>query len=98
MVTSWASSTPVSDEGSTPGGGSCRADAHLEFVVADIPGLIEGASEGRGLGHRFLRHVERARALLVLIDLAPMDERPPEEQERILLDELGRYRSSRSGR
>jgi GTP-binding protein len=63
-----------------------------EFVIADIPGLIEGASEGRGLGHRFLRHVERARALLVLIDLAPMDERPPDEQLRILLDELGRYR------
>jgi GTP-binding protein len=63
-----------------------------EFVVADIPGLIEGASEGKGLGHRFLRHVERARALAVLIDLAPADERPPAEQERILLDELGRYR------
>jgi GTPase len=63
-----------------------------EFVVADIPGLIEGASEGRGLGHRFLRHIERARVLVVLIDLAPDDARPPAEQERILLDELGRYR------
>jgi GTP-binding protein len=59
--------------------------------VADIPGLIEGASEGRGLGHRFLRHIERARALLVLLDLAPADGRPPVEQERILLDELQRY-------
>jgi GTP-binding protein len=64
-----------------------------EFVVADIPGLIEGASDGKGLGHKFLRHVERARALLVLLDLAPADERPPAEQERILLNELGRYRS-----
>ena len=64
----------------------------FEMVVADIPGLIEGASEGKGLGHQFLRHVERARVLLVLVDLAPVDERPPDEQQRILLDELGRYR------
>ncbi len=63
-----------------------------EFVAADIPGLIEGASEGRGLGHRFLRHLERARVLLVLLDLAPAEPHPPERQEAVLLDELGRYR------
>ena len=63
-----------------------------EFIVADIPGLIEGASEGKGLGHQFLRHVERARVMLFLIDLAPSDGRPPEDQLRILLDELGAYR------
>ena len=63
-----------------------------EFIVADIPGLIEGASEGKGLGQRFLRHVERARVMLFLIDLAPMDGRAPDEQLRILLDELGAYR------
>jgi GTP-binding protein len=63
-----------------------------EFVVADIPGLIEGAAEGRGLGHEFLRHVERARVLVVLLDLAPVDERSPVEQAEVLLDELGRYR------
>jgi GTP-binding protein len=59
-----------------------------EFVVADIPGLIEGASEGKGLGHRFLRHVERARVLVVLLDLTA----DVEEQERVLLHELGSYR------
>jgi GTP-binding protein len=62
-----------------------------EFVVADIPGLIEGASEGRGLGHQFLRHVERARVLLVLLDLASMEGRSPADQERVLLEELGRH-------
>jgi GTP-binding protein len=62
-----------------------------EFVVADIPGLIEGASEGRGLGHQFLRHVERARVLVVLLDMASMEGRSPADQERVLLEELGRY-------
>jgi len=63
-----------------------------EFVMADIPGLVEGASGGRGLGHRFLRHIERARALLVLGDLAAADGTPPDAQLGVLLDELGRYR------
>ncbi len=74
-----------------PNLGVVRVDDDFEMVVADIPGLIEGASEGRGLGHRFLRHVERARVLVVLIDLAPSEGRSPAEQERVLLDELGRY-------
>jgi GTP-binding protein len=66
-----------------------------EIVVADIPGLVEGASEGRGLGHRFLRHVERARVLVVLVDMAPHEQfegRPPGDQIRVLLEELGKYR------
>ncbi|MDX6324140.1 MAG: GTPase, partial [Nocardioidaceae bacterium] len=74
-----------------PNLGVVRMDDGDEMVVADIPGLIEGASEGRGLGHRFLRHVERARVLAVLVDLAEMAELTPTEQERVLLLELGRY-------
>ena len=70
--------------------GVVRADEH-EYVVADIPGLIEGASEGRGLGHRFLRHIERARVLVVLVDLAADDGRSPADQEAVLVNELARY-------
>src|SRR5690606_28889152 len=76
-----------------PNLGVVRLDDGIEFVVADIPGLIEGAAEGKGLGHQFLRHVERARALVVLIDLADTAEHTPEDQERILLHELGEYRA-----
>ena len=63
----------------------------FDFVVADIPGLIDGASEGKGLGHQFLRHVERARALVVLVDLAPMDGRSVREQLDVLREELMEY-------
>ena len=75
-----------------PNLGVVRPDGRPEFVVADIPGLIEGASEGRGLGHRFLRHIERANVLLVMIDLAPTAMETPERQLEVLLGELGAYR------
>lgn len=74
-----------------PNLGVVRFDDGAEFIIADIPGLIEGAAEGRGLGHRFLRHVERARVLCILVDLAPVDDTSPDEQVRILLDELRQY-------
>ena len=59
-----------------PNLGVVRVDDTTEFVVADLPGLIEGASEGRGLGHQFLRHVERARVLVVMVDLSPLRRAP----------------------
>ncbi len=65
-----------------------------EFVMADIPGLVEGAAEGKGLGHQFLRHIERARVLVVLLDLGAPEAGgvAPSEQRRVLLSELGSYR------
>jgi GTP-binding protein len=65
-----------------------------DFVMADIPGLVEGAAAGKGLGHQFLRHVERARVLVVLLDLgAPLvGGEPAPAQRRVLLAELGSYR------
>ena len=71
--------------------GVVRTDDDFEMVIADIPGLIEGAATGKGLGHQFLRHVERARVLLVLVDLAEVENRTPKIQEEILIRELTEY-------
>lgn len=65
-------------------------EEHKSFVVADIPGLIEGASEGRGLGHQFLRHIERSNVLLFLLDGADPDN-PPEQAFEVLKNELKHY-------
>jgi GTP-binding protein len=75
-----------------PNLGVVRADDNRSFVVADIPGLIEGAAEGAGLGHQFLRHLARTRLLLHLVDLAPFDpEADPVREARAIVEELRKY-------
>ncbi len=75
-----------------PNLGVVRVDANRSFVVADIPGLIEGAAEGAGLGHRFLRHLARTRLLLHLVDIAPFDETAnPAAEAHAIVDELKKY-------
>jgi len=64
---------------------------YRRLVLADIPGLIKGASENRGLGHRFLRHIERCKLLCIIIDMAGTDERDPSEDYTDLLKELENY-------
>ena len=66
-------------------------DRFERITLADIPGLIEGASENRGLGHRFLKHIERCKVLLILIDMEGTDGREPIADYRILLNELKLY-------
>ncbi|MCZ4052121.1 GTPase ObgE [Oxalobacter sp. OxGP1] len=75
-----------------PNLGVVRIGHEKSFVIADIPGLIEGAAEGAGLGHQFLRHLQRTRLLLHLIDLSPFDETAdPVAQARALIAELEKY-------
>jgi GTP-binding protein len=75
-----------------PNLGVVRVGPEKSFVVADIPGLIEGASEGAGLGHLFLRHLQRTRLLLHVVDLAPFDEGvDPVQQAKAIVEELRKY-------
>jgi GTPase len=75
-----------------PNLGVVRTDANRSFVIADIPGLIEGAADGAGLGHRFLRHLQRTRLLLHIVDLAPFDpDADPVRDARAIVNELKRY-------
>jgi len=75
-----------------PNLGVVRTDENRSFVVADIPGLIEGAADGAGLGHQFLRHLQRTRMLLHIVDIAPFDpEADPVRDARAIVAELKRY-------
>ena len=75
-----------------PNLGVVRVDRERSFVIADIPGLIEGAADGAGLGHQFLRHLQRTRLLLHIVDIAPLDpDADPVHDAHAILEELRKY-------
>ncbi|MBN8444024.1 MAG: Obg family GTPase CgtA [Gammaproteobacteria bacterium] len=74
-----------------PNLGVVRTESSKSFVIADIPGLIEGAAEGAGLGIQFLKHLERCGVLLHMIDVLPADGSDPAENARTIIEELGKY-------
>ncbi len=75
-----------------PNLGVVRVDANRSFVIADIPGIIEGAAEGAGLGHQFLRHLARTNLLLHLVDIAPFDDAvDPVHEAKAIVEELRKY-------
>ena len=75
----------------TPVLGVVKVDDRQNFVMADIPGLIEGASEGIGLGHDFLRHVERCRLIVHVVDVSGMEGRDPKEDFLAINRELANF-------
>jgi GTP-binding protein len=78
-----------------PNLGVVRVDTERSFVIADIPGIIEGAAEGAGLGHQFLRHLARTSLLLHLVDIAPFDEAvDPVHEAKAIVEELRKYDES----
>ena len=78
-----------------PNLGMVRVDQNRSFVMADIPGLIEGAAEGAGLGHRFLKHLSRTRLLLHVVDIAPYDQTvDPVREAKAIVEELRKYDQS----
>ncbi|MGB0468095.1 MAG: Obg family GTPase CgtA [Pontibacterium sp.] len=74
-----------------PNLGVVRIERHRSFVIADIPGIIEGAAEGAGLGIRFLKHLARNRLLLHIVDMAPWDGVTPEDAAVVAVNELGKF-------
>jgi GTP-binding protein len=78
-----------------PNLGVVRVDSERSFVIADIPGIIEGAAEGAGLGHQFLRHLQRTSLLLHIVDIAPFDEAvDPVHEAKAIVEELRKYDES----
>ena len=102
LITALSSARPkVADYPFTtlyPNLGVVRAGSDRSFVVADIPGVIEGAAEGAGLGIQFLKHLSRTRLLLHLVDMAPMDGSPPAESVRCILAEVEKFGHDLAGR
>lgn len=76
-----------------PNLGVVKVDTHQSFVIADIPGLIEGAAEGAGLGLRFLKHLSRTGVLLHIVDIAPYDQHDPLDDIHTIVNELKKYDS-----
>jgi GTP-binding protein len=74
-----------------PNLGVVRIESDRSFVIADIPGIIEGAAEGAGLGIQFLKHISRTRLLLHILDVAPFDQSDPVESYKIIENELKKY-------
>ena len=81
-----------------PNLGMVSVDRDHSFVMADIPGLIEGAHEGVGLGHDFLKHIERAGILVHLVEPAPLDQSDPVANYQAIRDELRQYNQQLGGR
>ncbi len=77
-----------------PNLGVVRRGMGREFVIADIPGIIQGSHEGKGLGDRFLRHIERTALILLLVDVSPMAEPDPAEAVPLLINELKKYKDT----
>lgn len=75
----------------SPNVGVVQVKDGRSFVMADLPGLIEGASQGKGLGHQFLRHIERCRVIIHVVDMGGEDGRDPVEDYRVINEELGSY-------
>lgn len=76
----------------SPNVGVVQTDDGRSFILADLPGLIEGASEGKGLGHQFLRHIERCRVIIHVIDMGGEEGRDPVEDYRVINEELEKYK------